>query len=234
MLFNAYHPNIKKGLDKPLDMSVYKAIGNKTRINALFVALVVLMITYLCDQDGWLRWRPICLSIALWQVIWTGVQRIFFRKCDALMAKANNYNPADFRAGRTVEGTAFEVLTLLMLIGAWCAAAIKHQLTGRGFLDIPIVDLTACSVFAIGLLILAYFPEWMNSATSFKNDMQVLASIKRHRIAAAILAFFALIIPFIPDVTDKTLGYLYIVVFVILTFCLYRKTDEQEQTTTNE
>lgn len=228
MLFNAYHPNVEKGPNEAVDMSEYKAVGNKTRINAIFVALAVLMITFFCDQDGWLRWRPICLSMALWQVIWSCVQRVFFRKCDALAAKANNCNPANIRVARTIEGAAFEIVTVVMLIGAWCAAALKHQLAGRGFLDIPVADLTMCSVFSVGLLILAYFPKWMNGVTSFKNGGQVLKSIKRYRIAAVILAFFALIIPFIPDVTDKTLGYLYIIVFAILTFSQYMKKDEQE------
>ena len=269
MLFNAYQPNIKKDPNEPVDMRAYQAVGNKTRINAIFVALAVLLMTYCVDQDGWLRWRPIYLGFSLWYAIWTCVKRLLSRRCDALMAKANNCNPAyirvahtsegtvlgtvtfrkcdalmaktnkfnlsGIRVGRTFEGTAFEIVTVVMLIGAWCAAAIRHQLTGREFLDIPIADLTMCSVFAIGLLILAYFPKWMNDASSFKNNEQVLASIKRHRIAAVILAFFALIIPFIPNLTEQTLGYLYVVVFAILTFSIiYKKTEEQEQKPNNE
>ena len=229
MLFNAYQPNIKKDPNEPVDMRVYQEVGNKTRINAIFVALAVLLMTYCVDQDGWLRWRPIYLGFSLWYAIWTCVKRLLSRRCDALMSKANKFNLSGIRVGRTFEGTAFEIVTVVMLIGAWCAAAIRHQLAGRGFLDIPIADLTMCSVFAIGLLILAYFPKWMNDASSFKNNEQVLASIKRHRIAAVILAFFALIIPFIPNLTEQTLGYLYVVVFALLTFSIiFRKTEEQE------
>ena len=121
-----------------------------------------------------------------------------------------------------------------MLIGGWCAAAIKHLLAGKGILDIPIADLIVCSVFSIGFLILAYFPTWMSGAATFKSDEQVLSSIRRCRISAIVLALFALILPFIvPDLDERTLGYLYIAVLLIISICSYFIKSGRENNPTN-
>lgn len=234
LLFSSYFTDIKKEADDPRDLSSKMALVNSRHVTALFAALATLLLTYFFDQETYFRWRPLYMICVLLFAARAYIQHFLSKRSAAMMARINKYNPADIRVVHTVEGTAFEIVTVLLLIGAWCAAAFKHQLAGRGILDIPVADLIMCSALAISMLVLAYFPKWMSGANTFRNNDHVLSSIRRHRIIAVILALFALIIPFIPDVTEKKLGYLYIIVFALVTFFQFKKTDEQGITTENE
>ena len=74
----------------------------------------------------------------------------------------------------------------------------------------------------------------MSGAATFKSDEQVLSSIRRCRISAIVLALFALILPFIvPDLDEKTLGYLYIVVLLIISISSYFIKSSRENDPTN-
>lgn len=221
-LFASYITDIKKKDYDSSHIGAYEAMGNRGHVSAIIAALLALLLTYFTDPEAYYRWRPLVFLCGLFIALRIPVQHILYKRSAALMAQVNNYNPGNVRVARTLEGTAFETATVLMLIGGWCAAAIKHQLTGKGILDIPAADLIMCSAFAIGFLILAYFPTWMSGAATFKSDKQVLDSIRRCRISAIVLALFAFILPFIiPDLDEKTLGYLYIVVLLIISICSF-------------
>ena len=233
-LFGSYITDIKKKNYDPRYIGAYEAMGNRGHITAIIAALLALLLTYFTDPEAYYRWRPLFFLCGLFFAFRIPVQHILYKRSAALMAKVNNYNPGNVRVARTLEGTAFETATVLMLIGGWCAAAIKHLLTGKGILDIPVADLIVCSVFSIGFLILAYFPTWMSGAATFKSDEQVLSSIRRCRISAIVLALFALILPFIvPDLDEKTLGYLYIVVLLIISISNYFIKSSRENDPTN-
>ena len=220
-LFGAYHPNfLKKQLEDPSDMKASLAIADKSRVRAIFGALIALLFTYCYEQDMVYNWRHMYLAFAVLYIIMSLILNYLTRRSSALTVKENHYNPADKRVARTLEGSIFEIVTILFLIGAWCAAAINHQLSGKGILDIPVADLIMCSIIGIGGLALAYFPKWMNNAGNFKNDRQVLLDIRRHRIYAVTFALLALIIPFIPDVNDHMLGIIYVVVTFVLSLAL--------------
>ena len=234
VLFSSYFTDIKKKDDDPRDLSAKIALVNSRHVNAIFGALITLLMTYFFDQDMFFRWRPLYMICILLLAARAYILHFLSKRSAAMMSRINKYNPADIRVVHTVEGTTFEILTLILLIGAWCAAAFQHQLAGKGILDIPIADLIMCSALAVGMLILAYFPKWMSGASTFKNNDQVLSSIRRHRIIAVIFALFALIIPFIPDVTEKKLGYLYIIVLAIVSYFQFKKTDQQDTSADNE
>ena len=225
-LYGAYHPNfLKKQLDVPSDMKACLVIADKSRVRAIFGALCALLLTFFYDQDMFYRWRPICIGVILLLLIMSLILNYLSRRSSALTVKENNYNPAEKKVMRTVEGSTFEIATILFLIGAWCTAAINHQLSGKGLLDIPVADLIMCTTVAIVALVLSYFPKWMGNAASFKNDRQVLLDIRRHRIYAVVFAFLALMILFIPElndpkVNDKMLGIIYIVTLTILRFAV--------------
>ena len=208
-VISSYYPNIKKEDCEPSDLNGVIGKGNSLHARAVFVALLTLSITYFYGPDTYFRWRPIYLLFSVYYIAWVFIRHLLTVRSAAMMAKINNYNPANISVARTLEGTAFEIVTVLLLIGAWCVAALNHQLAGKGLLAIHVADL------AIGLLILAYFPQWMDEANSFKNNRHVLASIRRYRIIAVIFALLALIIPLNPDLTEKELGYLYIAVLAI-------------------
>ena len=237
MLYMAYLPNVEKNLDEPGNMKAYLAIGNKSRVRAFVCALLALLFTYCYDEDMYYNWRHISLAFSLLFIVMSFVLSYLNNRSSALMVKENHYNPADKKVVRTVEGSIFEIVTILFLIGAWCAAAINHQLSGKGILDIPVADLIACSILAIGSLVLAYFPKWMGNAGNFKNDHQVLLDIRRHRIFAVAFALLALVVPFIPDANDKVLGTIYIVVTIVLSIALSNrkivKAGESKETTTD-
>lgn len=235
-LYISYITTIKKEECDLKDMGAYKALVNRGHVTAILAALLALLLTYFTDTEAYYKWRPLFVCACALIALRMPFQHFFYKRSAALMARVNNYNPSDIRVLHTVEGKTFEVASLLMLIGAWCAAAIKHQLSGCGFLGVPLADLIVCSVFSIGLLILAYFPTWMNGAATFKNDEQVLSSIRRCRISAIILALFALILPFINlDLDEKTLGYLYVALLIVISICIYStRPDRQESTTNNE
>ena len=221
-LFASYITDIKKKDYDSSHIGAYEAMGNRGHVSAIIAALLALLLTYFTDPEAYYRWRPLVFLCGLFIALRIPVQHILYKRSAALMAQVNNYNPGNVRVARTLEGTAFETATVLMLIGGWCAAAIKHQLTGCGILDIPLADLIVCSVFSIALLILAYFPTWMNGAAIFKSDKQVLDSIRRCRISAVVLALFALILPFIlPDLDERTLGYLYVALLILISICSY-------------
>ena len=234
MLYSSYTSHIKKKDYDPRHVGAYEAMCNRGHVTAILAALTVLLLTYFTDAETYYRWRPLFFLGGLLVVLRIPVQHILYKRSAALMAKINNYNPADIRVVRTLEGSVFEIVTVLLLIGGWCAAAIKHQLSGCGILDIPLADLIVCSVFSIGLLILAYFPTWMGGAATFKSHEQVLSSIRRCRIAAVILALFALILPFIvPNLDERMLGYLYIAVLIIISICSYFFKSGRENNPTN-
>ena len=217
LLFIAYMPSIKKKEVDASNMPAIRTLGYERRVFALFAATAGLMTTYFYYEDGYsLRWRPLILSIGLMYVVFFIIRILVSRRSASLMARLNNYNPADIRVVHTFEGALFEAVTMLMLIGAWCSAALNHQLAGKGILDIPVIDLIILSAFAVGLLILAYFPKWMRGAGTFKNDDQVLDHIRWHRIIAVASALTAMIITFIPNLDEKTLGYLYLAVLLII------------------
>ena len=220
-LYGAYHPNfLKKQLDNPSDMKASLAIADKSRVRAIFGALIALLLTYCYEQDMVYNWRHMYLAFAVLYIIMSLILNYLSRRSSALTVKENHYNPADKRVARTLEGSIFEIVTILFLIGAWCTATINHQLSGKGILDIPVADLIMCSIIAISGLALAYFPKWMNNAGNFKNDRQVVLDIRRHRIYAVVFALLALIIPFIPNVDDQVLGIIYIVVTFLLSIAL--------------
>ena len=237
MLYMAYLPNLEKNLDEPGNKKAYLALGNKIRVRAFVCALLALLLTYCYDQDMFYNWRHICLAFSLLFIVMSFILSYLSYRSSTLMAKENHYNPADKTVVRTVEGSIFEIATILFLIGAWCAAAINHQLSGKGILDIPVADLTVCSILAIGALVLAYFPKWMGNASNFKNDRQVLLDIRRHRIYAVAFALLALVIPFIPDANDKVLGIVYVVVTIALSIALSNRkllqAGKPNQTTTD-
>lgn len=220
-LFGAYHPNfLKKQLEDPSDMKASLALADKSRVRAIFGALIALLFTYCYEQGIVYNWRHMYLAFVVLYIVMSLILNYLSRRSSALTAKENHYNPADKRVARTLESSIFEIVTILFLIGAWCAAAINHQLTGKGILDIPIADLIMCSIIAIGGLALAYFPKWMSNAGNFKSDRQVLLDIRRHRIYAVVFALLALIIPFIPNVNDQVLGIIYVVVTFVLSLAL--------------
>ena len=220
-LFGAYHPNfLKKQLEDPSDMKASLALADKSRVRAIFGALIALLFTFCYEQGIVYNWRHMYLAFVVLYIVMSLILNYLSRRSSALTAKENHYNPADKRVARTLEGSIFEIVTILFLIGAWCAAAINHQLTGKGILDIPIADLIMCSIIAIGSLALAYFPKWMSNAGNFKSDRQVLLDIRRHRIYAVVFELLALIIPFIPDVNDQVLGIIYVVVTFVLSLAL--------------
>ena len=220
-LFGAYYPNfLKKQLEDPSDMKASLALADKSRVRAIFGALIALLFTFCYEQGIVYNWRHMFLAFVVLYIVMSLILNYLSRRSSALTAKENHYNPADKRVARTLEGSIFEIVTILSLIGAWCAAAINHQLTGKGILDIPVADLIVCSIIAIGGLALAYFPKWMSNTGNFKNDRQVVLDIRRHRIYAVVFALLALIIPFIPNVDDQVLGIIYIVVTFLLSIAL--------------
>lgn len=233
-LITSYYTDIKKKYCEPSDRGGIIAVGNNGHVTALFAALVTLILTYLYDPCTYYKWRALYFSCGLLFALMIPIQHAINRRSAALMAKVNNYDPRNISVTRTIEGTAFETAAVLLLIGGWCAAVIKHQLTGKGVLDIPVADLIMCSAFSIGFLILAYFPTWLNSATIFKSDKQVMGSIRRCRISAVVLALFALILPFIlPELDKKTLDYLYVAVLIVISICNFFFISDKENNPTN-
>lgn len=235
-LITSYYTDIKKKYCEPCDQGGVIAVSTNGHVTALFAALVTLILTYLYDPGTYYKWRALYFSCGLLFALMIPIQHAINRRSAALMAKVNNYDPRNISVTRTIEGTAFETAAVLLLIGGWCAAVIKHQLTGKGVLDIPVADLIMCSAFSIGFLILAYFPTWLNSATIFKSDKQVMGSIRRCRISAVVLALFALILPFIlPELDKKTLDYLYVAVLIVISICnFFFISDKENNPTSNE
>ena len=235
-LITSYYTDIKKKYCEPSDLGGVIAVSNNRHVTALFAALVTLILTYLYDPGTYYKWRALYFSCGLLFALMIPIHHAINRRSAALMAKVNNYDPRNISVTRTIEGTAFETAAVLLLIGGWCTAVIKHQLTGKGILDIPVADLIMCSAFSIGFLILAYFPTWLNSATIFKSDKQVLDSIRRCRISAVVLALFALILPFIlPELDKKTLDYLYVAVLIVISICnFFFISDKENNPTSNE
>ena len=235
-LITSYYTDIKKKYCEPSDRGGVIAVSNNRHVTALFAALVVLILTYLYDPGTYYKWRALYFSCGLLFALMIPIQHVINRRSAALMAKVNNYDPRNISVSRTIEGTAFEAAAALLLIGGWCAAVIKHQLTGKGILDIPVADLIMCSAFSIGFLILAYFPTWLDSATIFKSDKQVMGSIRRCRISAVVLALFALILPFVlPELDEKTLDYLYVAVLIVISICnFFFISDKENNPTSNE
>ena len=235
-LITSYYTDIKKKYCEPSDRGGVIAVSNNRHVTALFAALVALILTYLYDPGTYYKWRALYFSCGLLFALMIPIQHVINRRSAALMAKVNNYDPRNISVSRTIEGTAFEAAAALLLIGGWCVAVIKHQLTGKGILDIPVADLIMCSAFSIGFLILAYFPTWLDSATIFKSDKQVMGSIRRCRISAVVLALFALILPFIlPELDKKTLDYLYVALLIVISICnFFFISDKENNPTSNE
>lgn len=235
-LITSYYTDIKKKYCEPSDRGGVIAVSNNRHVTALFAALVALILTYLYDPGTYYKWRALYFSCGLLFALMIPIQHVINRRSAALMAKVNNYDPRNISVSRTIEDTAFEAAAALLLIGGWCAAVIKHQLTGKGILDIPVADLIMCSAFSIGFLILAYFPTWLDSATIFKSDKQVMGSIRRCRISAVVLALFALILPFIlPELDKKTLDYLYVALLIVISICnFFFISDKENNPTSNE
>ena len=138
-------------------------------------------------------------------------------------------------------------VSAVLLIGAWGAATYNHQFAGKGILDEPLAELILCSIFAIGALVLAYFPKWMGNALFFNNTQQVYLDVKRHRILAVEIAVLALIIPFMPYFQDMHIHFLegrlgkyliYYMMFILLHACSYndriKKAGQPEKTTGQE
>ena len=233
-LITSYYTDIKKKYCEPSDLGGVIAVSNNRHVTALFAALVTLILTYFYDPGTYYKWRALYFSCGLLFALMIPIQYVINKRSAALMAKVNNYDPRNISVTRTIEATAFETAAVLLLIGGWCAAAIKHQLTDKGILDIPVADLIMCSAFSIGFLILAYFPTWLNSATTFKSDKQVLGSIRRCRISAVVIALFGLILPFIlPELDEKTLDYLYVAVLIVISICNFFFISDKENNTTN-
>ena len=233
-LITSYYTDIKKKYCEPSDLGGIIAVSNNRHVTALFAALVTLILTYFYDPGTYYKWRALYFSCGLLFALMIPIQHAINRRSAALMAKVNNYDPRNISVTRTIEGTAFETAAVLLLIGGWCAAVIKHQLTGKGILDIPVADLIMCSAFSIGFLILAYFPTWLNSVTTFKSDKQVMGSIRRCRISAVVLALFALILPFIlPELDKKTLDYLYVAVLIVISICNFFFISDKENNPTS-
>lgn len=95
------------------------------------------------------------------------------------------------KVGRTIEGTILEAITVMLLIGTWVIALIKHQFGGgmqNEWLQVAII----ISIAAIALLVVAYFPRYMKNAHQLRNIRQVLISIRLFRVMAVEFALMIL------------------------------------------
>ena len=95
------------------------------------------------------------------------------------------------KVGRTIEGTILEAITVMLLIGTWVIALIKHQFGGgmqNEWLQVAII----ISIAAIALLVVAYFPRLMKNAHQLRNIRQVLISVRLFRVLAVEFALMIL------------------------------------------
>ena len=88
---------------------------------------------------------------------------------------------------RTIEGTIFEAVSAMFVIGAWVIALARHQFTGASGEQwrTGIITLTIMIVF---LLVGAYFPRYMKNSHRLGNISQVLLSVRLCRILAIEIA----------------------------------------------
>ena len=104
----------------------------------------------------------------------------------------NDFNIKDVKVHRTLEGTIFEAITVIILVVMY-AIAIATK-----FFDISNIEgkhaaIIVISVVCIILLLVAYSPKNINLGQEPKNILQVEVAIRTVRILAVELALFCLL-----------------------------------------
>lgn len=201
-LLRVYYTDVRKDLDEQEIATMCKAVSLKRRIRAIYFGLVVLVMTFVGYPDGDYSERNVFISAALLYLPLFSILRLLTPGSIRLSAAGKEISLSQMKISRSLEGNIYEIVTIVLLIGAWGAAAYYHQFAGKGIMDQPLAELILCSIFAIGALVLAYFPKWMGNALFFSNTQQVYLDVKRHRILAVEIAILALIIPFLPYFQD--------------------------------
>lgn len=95
---------------------------------------------------------------------------------------------------RTLEGTLFEVACGLILAATWCMAIIE-ALNGQD--NENLILCAILTITAIGSLVCAYHPQWINSMNEkIENSRQLALLVRSVRMCAlwlAIILFFIVI-----------------------------------------
>lgn len=201
-LLRVYYTDVRKDLDKQEIATMCKAVSLKRRVRAIYFGLVVLVMTFVGYPDGDYSWRNVFISAALLYLPLFSILRLLTPGSIKLSDAGKEISLSRMKISRSLEGSIYEIVTIVLLICAWGAAAYYHQFAGKGIMDQPVAELILCSIFAIDALVLAYFPKWMGNALFFSNTQQVYIDVKRHRVLAVEIAILALIIPFLPYFQD--------------------------------
>ena len=229
-LLRVYYTDVRKDLDKQEIATMCKAVSLKRRVRAIYFGLVVLVMTFVGYPDGDYSWRNVFISAALLYLPLFSVLRLLTPGSIKLSDAGKEISLSQMKISRSLEGNIYEIVTFALLIVAWGVAAYNHQFAGKGILDEPLAELILCSIFAIGALVLAYFPKWMGNALFFSNTQQANLDVKRHRILAVEIAVLALLIPFMPYFQDMQIHFLegrlgkyffYYMMFILFHACAY-------------
>lgn len=246
-LLRVYYTDVSKDQNEEEIAFLCKALSRKRRVRAIYFGLVALVITFVGYPDGDYSWRNVFVSAALLYLPVFSILRLLTPGHIKLSADGKEISLSQMKVFRSFEGNIYEIVTIVLLIGAWGVAVYNHQFAGKGILDEPLAELILCSVFAIGALVLAYFPKWMGNALFFTNTQQVSIDVKRHRVLAVEIAVLALLIPFMPYFQDMQIHFLedrlgkyffYYMVFILLHSITYndkiKKVGQPEKTTREE
>ena len=246
-LLRVYYTDVRKDQDEQEIATRCKALSLKRRVRAIYFGLAALVMTFVGYPDGDYSWRSVIISAALLYLPVFSILRLLTPGHIKLTAPGKEISLSQMKVARSLEGNIYEIVTFALLIAAWGVAAYNHQFAGKGILDEPLAELILCSIFAIGALVLAYFPKWMGNALFFSNTQQANLDVKRHRILAVEIAVLALLIPFIPYFQNMQIHFLegrlgkyffYYMMFILFHACAYndriKQAGQPEKTTGQE
>lgn len=92
---------------------------------------------------------------------------------------------------RTLEGTIFEIVSILVLAVTWTIALVQHQFDGD-IQDEWKIALIIITVAIIAILGVVYYPRLFNNKRQLRNIEQVAITIRMNRVIALELALMVL------------------------------------------
>ena len=102
------------------------------------------------------------------------------------------FNIKNVRIGRTRESFIMAAVTVVLLIVAWIIALARHQFSG------PVLEewqkvIIPLTLVALVLIVVSYFPQYMNQRRKFTNMRQVILSVRLSRVLAIEFALLTLV-----------------------------------------
>ena len=188
------------------------------------VEALFLIYTIVLYQSGTINTSDLqtaCATIAVASVLCFALA--YVKSSWMAIKNEDELDPDFIEVPRTREGTILEVLTGLILAGAWIVAIASDRFwVIKGFFSfLSALLLFTLTIITITVLWLVYLPGYQAKIRNYTNEKQVALDIRMWRLVAVEFALFVL--TYIIPLDYMRLEYIYMIpIIIVITIVIFR------------